>query len=187
MEIKNIDLVLPEGVFKGEVLEFNEGDRPTLATIYKEWRGLCDHLNQIGGRSVNLPEGLSETSFCLEMGMYRMDSNISGANTSFDSYDSNRKKRIQVKACSVLPDLTSFGPRSIWDELYFCDFYKEGDWDGTFDIYLIDNDLIYNHRVNSTQTMREQQQQNRRPRFSIYKEIIVKHNMSPVKTGSLFL
>lgn len=174
MEIKNIKLVLPEGVFNAEVLKFNEDDRSTLAVIYREWRSLSDRLKQIGGRGVNLPEGLSESAFCLEMNMYRVDSNVSGANTSFDSYDSIRQKRVQVKACNVLPDLTSFGPKSIWDELYFCDFYREGKWDGTFDIYLIDNELIYNHRVNKTQTMRQQQQEKRRPRFSIYKEIIVK-------------
>ncbi len=186
MQIKNIDLVLPEGLFNSSVQEFNESDRNTLANIYKEWRVLSDHLKQIGARGVNLPEGLSEGSFCLEMNMYRVDSSINGANTSFDAYDLKRNKRIQVKACSVLPDLTTFGPKSVWDELFFCDFYKDGNWDGTFDIYKIENDSIYNHKVNKNQTMREQQEQKRRPRFSIYKEIIIPNNISPVCTGSLF-
>jgi len=186
VKIINIDLALPEGVFRSNVQEFNESDRCILANIYKEWRGLSDHLKQIGARGVNLPEGLSEGSFCLEMNMYRVDSSINGANTSFDAYDSNQNKRVQVKACSVLPDLTSFGPKSVWDELFFCDFYKAGNWDGTFDIYKIENDLIYNHKVNKDQTMREQQKQKRRPRFSIYREIIIPNNISPVHTGSLF-
>jgi hypothetical protein len=186
MNVKNIELSLPEGKFNAEVIEFDKNDRVKLANIYKEWRTLCDLLREIGGRNVNLPEGLSESAFCLEMNMYRVDSNVSGANTSFDAYNTNGCKRVQVKACSVLPDLTSFGPKSIWDELYFCDFYRNGDWNGTFDIYLIDNDLIYNHKVNKTQTMRDQQKEKRRPRFSIYKELITKNNIQPVKTGSLF-
>ena len=186
MNIEKINLVLPEGVFNSEVQKFDESDRSVLANIYKEWRGLSDHLKQVGARGVNLPEGLSEGAFCLEMGAYRVDSSVSGANTSFDAYDSNRKKRIQVKACSVLPDLTSFGPRSIWDELYFCDFYRQGKWDGTFDIYLIDNDLIYNHRVNKNQTMQEQQLEKRRPRFSLHKDLIIPNNIPLISTGSLF-
>jgi hypothetical protein len=81
-----------------------------------------------------------------------------------------------------LPDLTSFGPRSIWDEIYFLDFYRNGDWDGKVDFYLIPNDLIYNHRVNENQTMRQQQQQGRRPRFSIYREVILVNQISPTLT-----
>ncbi len=186
MNIEKINLVLPEGVFNSEVQKFDESDRSVLANIYKEWRGLSDHLKQVGARGVNLPEGLSEGAFCLEMGAYRVDSSVKGANTSFDAYDSNRKKRIQVKACSVLPDLTSFGPRSIWDELYFCDFYRHGKWDGKFDIYLIENESIYNYPVSKTETMREQQQQKRRPRFSIHTGIILRDNIQPVCTGDLF-
>jgi len=120
------------------------------------------------------------------MQVVRITKSISGANTSYDCYNLKTNKRIQVKACSVLPDLTSFGPRSVWDEIYFCDFYKSGKWNGEFDIYLIDNALIYDHKVNSNQTMREQQQEGRRPRFSIFKEIITKGNLKPIKTGKLF-
>ncbi len=135
---------------------------------------------------MNLPEGLSEGAFCLEMNTARIINAIPGANSSFDCYDFDENARIQVKACSVLPDLTSFGPRSIWDKLYFCDFYREGSWDGTFDIYMIDNDDIYNHYVREGQTFRDQQQQGRRPRFSIYNEIILVQNIDPIRTGRLF-
>lgn len=38
----------------------------------------------------------------------------------YEEYKKNN--RIQVKACSVLPDLTSFGPRSEWDRIFFADF-----------------------------------------------------------------
>ena len=136
-------------------------------------------------RGVNLPEGLSESSFCLEMECFRITKSISGVNTSFDAYDPKLSSRVQVKACSVLPDLTSFGPKSVWDSLYFVDFYKQGNWDGKFDIYLIENHYIYNHRVNKNQTFKEQQNEKRRPRFSIFTEIIQKNNLKPIKTGDL--
>jgi len=106
-------------------------------------------------------------------------------NTSFDAYHLGTNKRIQVKACSVLPDLTSFGPRTQWDEIYFVDFYRDGSWDGKFDIYLIENEDIYNFPVNATQTYRDQQAEGRRPRFSIYTGIIQAKGLNPVVTGDL--
>ncbi len=179
------DLTLPEGIFKTNVLIFDEEDREKLFTIYMQWRKLCDSLDSISARGVNLPEGLSESAFCLEMNAYRITKGISGANTSFDAYNPNKKRRIQIKACSVLPDLTSFGPKSVWDDLFFVDFYRKGKWDGLFDIYHIENNLIYNHKVNSNETFKDQQLQKRRPRFSIFKDLIVKNNIKPSKTGNL--
>jgi len=185
MNKENIKISLPEGIFDVNVLTFIESDRKFLFQVYKEWRTLCANLTKLESRTVNLPEGLSEGGFCLEMGCVRFIESISGANTSFDAYDMSRKKRIQVKACSVIPDLTSFGPKSVWDEIYFVDFYRKGKWDGTFDIYRIENDDIYNHKVNATQTLKDQQLQGRRPRFSIWSNIIEKKGLKPVKTGNL--
>ncbi|WP_425449476.1 Bsp6I family type II restriction endonuclease [Dethiothermospora halolimnae] len=173
--LRQIDLNLPEGYFRTEVVNFQRGDADSLFNIYKSWRILCNELDEMNARKVNLPEGLSESAFCLAKNMVRIVRNIQGANTSFDCYDTKApvmKNRIQIKACSVIPDLTSFGPKSVWDRIFFLDFYREGKWDGTFDIYEINTDDIYNHKVNATQTLKDQQLQGRRPRFSIYKELI---------------
>lgn len=185
MDERKIEIELPEGVFSTNVITFNESDRKALFDVYKEWRDLCNNLTKLKSRAVNLPEGLSEGSFCLEMNTVRIIESISGANTSFDCYDLKTNERIQVKACSVLPDLTSFGPTSVWDKIYFVDFYRKGNWDGTFDIYLLENDDIYNHKVNANQTLKDQQLQGRRPRFSIYNEIIQIKRLKPIKTGNL--
>lgn len=106
--------------------------------------------------------------------------------SSFDAYCPQTNKRIQVKACSVIPDLTSFGPKSVWDEIYFLDFYKEGEWDGTFDVYHIPNELIYSQAVNKTATLQNFQELGKRPRFSIFREIILAKSISPVATFNLF-
>jgi hypothetical protein len=185
VKIQNKIITIPEGSYDVEVQIFEQEDRQRLYKIYRNWRNLCTDLTDIKSRSVNLPEGLSEGSFCLETGSVRLSGSINGANTSFDCFNFKGNKRIQVKACSVLPDLTSFGPRSIWDEIYFMDFYKEGRWDGTFDIYKIENNLIYNHKVNASQTLKEQQTQGKRPRFSIYKSIIQESSLLPFKECSL--
>ncbi len=178
-------IILPEGKYEVEVCSYDDGDKKALFSIYRHWRDLCIELEQMSARKINLPEGLSEGAFCLEMNCVRVTTAIPGANSSWDCYDSRRNKRIQVKACSVLPDLTSFGPKSQWDELYFLDFYRKGNWDGTFDIYLIQNDDIYNAPVKQGQTLKQQQEEKRRPRFSIFSDIIIPKKLIPVKTGKL--
>lgn len=191
MKKEILKLLIPEGEFDFEVYRFYEADRQIFQDIYVNWRYLCSKLEAMDARKINIPEGLSEGAFCLEMGAVR----VSGGKikkgskkiqTSFDAYSLSSNKRIQVKACSILPDLTSFGPKSVWDELYFVDFYRNGAWDGSFDIYLIPNNLIYNNNVNKEQSMKDQQLSKRRPRFSIYKDIILVNNIKPVKTGKLF-
>ena len=183
---QNINITLPEGRFNVDVDLFDSDDKKHLSKIYTDWIELSLNLKKIGGRSINLPEGLSESAFCLEMEMCRVNSSIIGANSSFDAFDIKQNKRIQIKSCSVLPDLTSFGQKSVWDDLYFCDFYRYGKWNGTFDIYHIKNEYIYNYHVNRKQTVKDQQKQNRRPRFSIFDGIIKPKNIKPIKTGNLY-
>jgi hypothetical protein len=182
MEIKNTKIILPEGEFNVNAQYFDNKDDNTIKEIYYDWIKLSKTLKDYGGRGINLPEVLSESIFCRAFDTIRVNDSITGANTSFDVYNPANQSRIQVKACSVLPDLTSFGPDSVWDELYFMDFYNEGLFNGKIDIYKIENDLIYNHKVNANQTMKDQQKQGRRPRFSIYKEIILKKSLTPTKT-----
>jgi hypothetical protein len=182
MRIEEKNIVLPEGRFTCSVQVYEPTDDAFIKGLYAEWIGLSLKLRNFGGRGINLPEVLSEAVFCRAMNTVRIKANIPGANTSFDVYDLTRSKRIQVKACSVLPDLTSFGPESVWDEIYFMDFFRQGAWDGSIDIYSIPNDLIYNYQVNVNQTLRDQQRQGRRPRFSIFSGIIENEQISPIKT-----
>lgn len=184
-------LKLPEGDITAKVDIFEEQDITALAEIYKSWRVLCDQAAALKARKINLPDVLSECGFCYFFNCWRTNYGVPGAeHSSFDAYNPETNSRIQIKGCSVESDLTSFGPDSVWDELYFVDFYKNGEWDYTFDVYLIDNDEIYNTKVNRNETFVDQQRQKRRPRFSIKKSIIEKNNLQPqftcdLKTGRM--
>ncbi|MED3882815.1 Bsp6I family type II restriction endonuclease [Priestia megaterium] len=187
MKTVTVSFKLPEGIFTAPAQEYEMLDKERFRSVYENWRKLSLELVSIGGRAINLPEGLSEGLFCIEMETLRVSQSIPRANTSFDCYRESDHARIQVKACSVLPDLTSFGPKSVWDEIYFMDFYRDGKWDGTFDIYYIDSNLIYNHKVNNNETFIDQQKAGKRPRLSIYDKIIRPLGLSPIKTGSIYL
>ena len=165
---------------------YNKEDILVLSSIYKKWVQLSDLIQNNGGRRINIPELLSEAIFCYHFNGGRLNKTINGKiNSSFDCVTISPTKRIQVKSCSVSYDLTSFGPKSVWDELYFVHFYPNQKYDGSYKIFKIENELIYNHKVNVEQTMRDQQKQRIRPRFSIMKNIIEPLNLKPIIDATL--
>ncbi len=165
-----------------EIMDFTKSDGEKWKSIFDLWRGLKMGMRDYKSREPNFPEGLSEVAFCLWSGSSRFISAYGLSNTSFDTFNEKTGRAEQIKACSVENDLTSFGPRSKWDDLYFLDFYNEGKVDGKFDIYQIPSKLIYRNRVNKSQRLTDQQGEGRRPRFCIKKDIIVKSELKPIAT-----
>jgi hypothetical protein len=76
--------------------------------------------------------------------------------------------------------LTSFGPKSEWEELYFMYINTEKNM---YKIWEIDTNLLYNCKVNKTTTLWEQKQTGKRPRLSIKKELIDKYNLKHIYVG----
>jgi len=159
-----------------------KGDRELIKKLYSDWKKLNDRLKQIGTRGINLPETISENAFALFFPDCVRVVKLKKGKCSFDCINTKTGSRIQIKATSVASDLTSFGPRSEWDELFFLDFSKGN---GSFRVFKIEPDWIYNHQVNKLQTFKQQQEEKRRPRFSIIKEIIFKRGLKPVKICKL--
>ena len=155
-----------------------KGDRELLKTLYFDWKNLNYRLKEIGTRGINLPETISENAFSLFFSNCMRVIKVKGMKCSFDCINIKTGSRIQIKASSVASDLTSFGPKSEWDELFFLDFSKG---DGSFKAYKIEPDWIYKHMVNKTQSFQQQQEQARRPRFSIIENIIKARKLKPVK------
>ena len=60
--------------------------------------------------------------------------------------------------------------------------YRNGKLDGTFDIYKIPNNLIYNFKINANQTFRDQQGEKRRPRLRMRSAVIKPNKIKPIKT-----
>ena len=163
-----------------EIMDFTKSDGKKWKQIFDLWRGLKVGLHEYKSRGPNFPEGLSEVAFCLWSGSSRFIDARGLSNRSFDTFNTKTKRAEQIKACSVEYDLTSFGPKSKWDDLYFLDFYSNGKVDGRFDIYKISNDFIYKNKVNRNQTLADQQGEKRRPRFSIKKDVIAKYKVKPI-------
>ncbi len=159
-----------------------KNDREMWEQLYFDWKKLNDRLKNKGTRGINLPETISENAFTLFFDDTFRVVKLKGMKCSFDVINTKTGSRIQIKATSVEKDLTSFGPRSEWDELFFLDFSKG---DGSFKVYKIEQEWIYSHQVNKTQTFKQQQEQARRPRFSIIDKIIKPRGLKPVKVCKL--
>jgi len=163
-----------------KVAIFDGKDGKEFKKLFDLWKKLNLGLKKYG-RKVNIPEVISEGMFCVFTGSARFMKKIKGkGKVSFDTFDVKKGRTEQIKASSIEKDLTSFGPRSKWDDLYFLDFYNGGKLDGTFNIYKISNKLINLVKVNKNQTFKEQQKEKRRPRFSITEKIIKKRKLKPI-------
>ena len=181
-EIKKQKIDIGDSKYEAELQIFSKDDQEELKELYQNWKKLKTGLASMKSRHPNLPEGISEGAFALFFDSPRVISVPKATSDSFDNYSMKTKKRIQVKATTVESDLTSFGPKSVWDELWFLDFYRDGKFDGKFDAYKIPNKLIYSQKVNKNETFTDQQKQGRRPRFSIKANIIIPNNIKPEKT-----
>ena len=166
-----------------ELMSFDKQDKKKWKKLFNTWKSLKLGLREYKSREPNFPEGLSEVAFCLYSGSKRFISLKGTANSSFDTYNTKTGRAEQIKACSIENDLTSFGPKSKWDDLYFLDFYNNGKLDGTFNIYKVPTKTIYSMKVNKSQTLKQQQAQGKRPRFSIVKKIIKEKKLKPIATN----
>src|SRR3989344_3470663 len=178
MKIQRKEFNIKGKKINARVSVIEEGDKELLKKLYLDWKSLNDRLKRIGTRGINIPETISENAFCLFFEDCIRIVKLKEGKCSFDCINIKSGSRIQIKAASVKYDLTSFGPKSEWDELFFLDF-SAGDC--SFKVYKIEQDWIYKHKVNKNQTFEEQQAQGRRPRFSITYNLIQQKGLKPIK------
>lgn len=76
-------------------------------------------------------------------------------------------------------DLTSFSPDEHFDELVFVRLIRDDD---VFEIYRLDfsSEDLKNISVNKNQKASDQQEEKRRPRFSVLNKLIVPNGIEPV-------
>ncbi len=161
---------------------FDEADFEKIKNIFQKWLAINKDLKALNGRTLNVPDVVSEALYCYCYDAIRTNGNEAGAG-SYDAVDVADGSGVQVKSTSIVNDLTSFGPHSTWDKLFFMDFCPNGTVDGQVDIYEIKEDVRNIVLCASkNETFADQQRQGRRPRFSIKKEIIEKNGYTPDKT-----
>ena len=164
---------------------FDDNDFIKLQGLFKIWQQLNTMVKELGGRNQNIPDVLSEGLFAYFFDAVRTN-NSPGAG-SYDCVLRKTGEGVQVKSASVPQDLSSFGPVSAWDVLYFADFAPNDKVDGNVYFYKIDSDEIPNLVLNQRtgETFADQQHAGRRPRFSIKKTLIIPRQLQPEKKVNL--
>jgi len=140
---------------------------------YFLWKELNALIKNSHTRGINLHEAISEPLVCKAKG-YLLNKGSGG-----DAYDVERDRVIEIKGSSNFDkDTTSFSPSEEFDELHFVRLDQREDKFYLYDLG-INSESLKKVKVNKTQTLEDQQQQGRRPRFSIIKMIIEENGIEP--------
>ncbi|OLR81199.1 type II restriction endonuclease [Bacillus sp. MB366] len=151
--------------------------------LYFLWKQLNQRIRGFYTRGVNLPEAITETIVCYVNEYY-----LSLGNGSEDAVIPETEELVQVKASSNFnSDLTSFGPTSRFDYLHFVRLHQETDKMFLYDVPV---ENLRETPVNASQTFEDQQNEGRRPRFSIIDRYIERYNIEPyavvdLRTGNI--
>ena len=86
LQIKEMLIKVNGKSYKSKLMFIQEKDRYKLKILFKSWKTLFIGLRSFGSRGVNMPEGISESAFALEMECPRVLS-FEGAGASFDNFD----------------------------------------------------------------------------------------------------
>lgn len=175
---EDVQITIEGRVHNARWLRMENNDRQTIRDLFQHWRTLTEAMPRLHARKVNFPDGISEATYSLQFACPKII-DVQGSSGSFDCYNPQTRRRLQIKATSVEDDLTSFGPRSVWDDLFFMDFYNNGNYDGSYDLYQIPNELIYNFQINQNETFVDQQNRGIRPRLHMKRHIISRNNINP--------
>ena len=145
-----------------------------IIDLYPKWKFLNYEIKKIYSRGINLHEAFTEIICCYH---FDFDLNVGKGTSSADAI-SNKGEKVQIKGSSdCTKDLSSYGPKSEFDILYYCCIDNENQYE--MKIYKIPASSFKKIMVNKDESFKQQQDQNRRPRFSIYKKFILPNNLVP--------
>lgn len=143
--------------------------------MYFMWKELCLRIKSCSSRAVNFPETISEVIVCWVLGLkWNKGSNC-------DAINEETELKIEIKASSSSGP-SSFSSRTPFGDLVFAKLDMKNDILHIYDTHLSSSD-IENIKVNSNETYKDQQNNTRRPRLDVYKNIIL--NMNINETASI--
>lgn len=165
------------------LIKITEERYKRVIKLYFMWKDLNTEIKKDFTRGINLPEAITEPICC-----YVNNFLHSTKKGSEDAIDEKNYSKVQIKATSNFNnDLTSFGPKSEFNELHFVRLNQEED---KMYLYKIPVNKLADVQVNVGETFEEQQNQGRRPRFSIINKYIEPDNIKEyaivdLKTGEI--
>lgn len=144
-----------------------------VCRLYFLWKDLNVGLRSYVSRGINFPDAISEPIGCFALG-YQWNKGSAGDAITPDG------ELVEMKATSNFHgDLTSFGPVTTFDKFIFLRLDFPQNMLYVYDLNL-NGETLGDLKVNARQTIRDQQEQGRRPRLSIIKQVIEPMELDPV-------
>lgn len=139
---------------------------------YFKWKDLNNIVKQESTRGINMPDCISEI-----MGCWCYDYLWNRGKEVGDAHDPKTGRKIEFKATSNFDgDLSSFGPKTTFDNLIFLRYDIDNDMLYTYDLNLSSDELKL-FPVNKTQTIEDQKDGKRRPHVRLLETIIEPNNI----------
>lgn len=141
---------------------------------YFKWKDLNTYISNNSHRGINMPDAISEPMGCYCLG-YRWNR----GNEVGDATDPATGKKVEFKATSRFEgDLSSFGPKCVFDNLVFLRFNLEKNLLYVYDLN-IDSVEFGKHPANSKESIQAQKEQGRRPHVSLQKLFVEAKKLRP--------
>lgn len=148
---------------------------------YFKWKDLNTSLKSISTRGINMPDVISEPMAC-----WCLDYLWNRGGEVGDAYDPKTNRKIEFKATSNFEaDLSSFGPKTVFDNLVFLRFDLSNNKLYIYDLN-INSEQLGQLSANKTQTIAEQKEQKRRPHVRII-ELFNLNNKEPTMIFNIML
>lgn len=140
---------------------------------FMKWKDLNNTIKNYATRGINMPEVISEPLGCWCLDLLWNRGSIVG-----DATNPKNNEKIEFKATSNFDyDLTSFGPKTQFDDLVFLRFNVEEYLLYVYDLH-INSEEFGNIKVNATETVQNQKDEKRRPHVRMI-EIFDLDNIEP--------
>ena len=120
-----------------------------------------------------MPDAISEP-----MGCYCLGFEWNRGDKVGDAYDPKTGHKIEFKASSNMEDLSSFGPDTKFDNLYFLQFDTENDILRIYDLN-ITSEQLKAYPTAKNETFGDKQKAGKRPHISLYKLFVKDKNLKP--------
>ena len=167
---------------RNNMVIYNEFDKIVIddaridetCNAYFKWKDLNTYISNHSRRGMNMPDAISEPMGCYCLGYLWNRGSETG-----DATDPKTNKKIEFKATSRYEgDLSSFGPKTKFDNLVFLRFKLDDNLLYIYDLK-INSDEFGQYPANSKETIQDQKNQGRRPRVSLLELFVKKKNLQP--------
>lgn len=143
-------------------------------SAYFKWKDLNTYIKNNSRRGLNMPDAISEPMGCYCLGLLWNRNDEAG-----DATNPETNQKIEFKATSRFDgDLSSFGPRTTFDDLVYLRFNLDENLLYIYDLK-INSEEFGRLPANSKETIQDQKNQGRRPHVSLQELFVNAKQLKP--------